>query len=144
MNIFSFILQLSALFVVVAVERTIGMPMISLLFIAVGSTQHRPGLRYVWLVCSALFIQALFMIPWSIVMILIVLVYLVWEYGRSVVSSETVRLLVTANVAALAIAFMAPGTVDLTAFVYAILVSAGLLLILKRERLQPKQWRRFG
>jgi hypothetical protein len=144
MNILSLVLQLCVLFIVIAVERTIGVPMVSLLLIAVGSTQHKRVLRYVWLICAALFIQALFMIPWTMSMILIVLVYLVWEYGRTFVSSETLRLLAGSGLAATCVALLAPGAIDSTAIAYALFVGVGLLLILKRERLQPKQWRRFG
>jgi hypothetical protein len=143
-RLLGFLVKIAVIFMLVSVERTIGVPMAFLMVVTIVSTQLPELLTYIWLFVAAMFLQALFVIPWFVSMIIIVFLYIAWKQGKFFLPSETLRLLLLCSAASGLVVFLSPGRIDSTAIAYVIFIVVGLLVVLKRERLQPKQWRRFG
>jgi len=128
-------MQVLAIILVMLVERVIGIPMLSIILTSLFCSRLNQVWRYGLLLVSSLIIAALFMLPLSRVVMILGASLLWLNYGKSIVASRFIRLILAGAGGAVVLMFSSYGGVHWQYLIYVFIVTIISFLGLKRRKL---------
>jgi hypothetical protein len=135
--------KIVALWVILCLERVIGIPVLFIVLSCLWARQFGVVGQYVWLCLSSLMLMSMFELSWVVIFLMLASCVLWLRWGRMVLASDTMRLLIAVLAASVTVTWLAPGTMAGSGWIYVGVVLGGLLLSLKKERLGFSQdWRK--